>query len=62
MTPVHERVENILALPPSGAAGLLVLGYPLADVVLWLNLTYVALLLSHKVYRIWRDDVKGGIS
>lgn len=60
MTPVQERVESILAVPPAGGAGLLIMGYSLGEVVLWLNFTYVALLLAHKIYRIWRDDVKGG--
>lgn len=60
MTPMQERVESVLAAPPAGATGLLILGYPLSDVVLWLNFTYIAVLLIYKLYRIYRDDVKGG--
>ena len=47
MTPMQERVESVLAAPPAGATGLLILGYPLSDVVLWLNFTYVVLLLAY---------------
>lgn len=60
MTPMQERAEAVLAAPTAGASGLLVLGYPLSDVVLWLNFVYVALLLTYKLYKIWTDDFKGG--
>lgn len=60
MTHIQERVESVLAAPPAGATGLLILGYQLSDVVLWLNFTYVALLLVYKLYKIWKDDIQGG--
>ena len=55
-----ERTEAVLAAPTAGTTGLLMLGYPLSDVVLWLNFTYIALLLVYKLYKIWKDDIKGG--
>lgn len=60
MTPMQERVESVLAAPPAGATGLLILGYPLSDVVLWLNFTYVTLLLVYKLYKIWKGVLQGG--
>lgn len=60
MTPMQERVESVLAAPPAGATGLLILGYPLSDAVLWLNFIYIAILLVYKLYKIYKDDFNGG--
>lgn len=60
MTTVQERVESILAAPPAGATGLLILGYPLSDVVLWLNFIYIIILIVHKLYRLWQEHKEGG--
>lgn len=60
MTTVQERVESILAAPPAGATGLLILGYPLSDVVLWLNFIYIIILIVHKLYRLWQESKEGG--
>lgn len=60
MTAMQERVESILAAPPAGATGLLILGYPLSDVVLWLNFVYISILLGHKLFRLYQDYKKGG--
>ena len=60
MTTVQERVESILAAPPAGATGLLILGYPLSDVVLWLNFIYIIILIVHKLYRLWKESKEGG--
>lgn len=60
MTPMQERVESVLAAPPAGATGLLILGYPLSDIVLWLNFIYIAILLVYKLYKIYKDDFNGG--
>lgn len=59
MTAMQERVESILAAPPAGATGLLVLGYPLSDVVLWLNFVYITILIVHKLYKLYQDYKKG---
>ena len=60
MTVMQERVESILAAPPAGATGLLILGYPLSDVVLWLNFIYIIILIVHKLYRLWQERKEGG--
>lgn len=60
MTPMQERVESVLAAPPAGATGLLILGYPLSDAVLWLNFIYITILLVYKLYKIYKDDFNGG--
>lgn len=60
MTAIQERVESILAAPPAGAAGLLILGYPLSDVVLWLNFVYITILIVHKLYKLWQEGKEGG--
>lgn len=59
MTAMQERVESILAAPPAGATGLLILGYPLSDVVLWLNFVYISILLVHKLFKLYQDYKKG---
>lgn len=60
MTAMQERVESILAAPPAGATGLLILGYPLSDVVLWLNFVYISILLGHKLFKLYQGYKKGG--
>ena len=60
MTTVQERVEGILAAPPAGATGLLILGYSLSDVVLWLNFVYITILIVHKLYKLWQEGKEGG--
>ena len=60
MTAMQERVESILAAPPAGATGLLILGYSLSDVVLWLNFVYISILLGHKLFKLYQDYKKGG--
>lgn len=59
MTAMQERVESILAAPPAGATGLLILGYSLSDVVLWLNFVYILILLGHKLFKLYQDYKKG---
>ena len=59
MTAMQERVESILAAPPAGATGLLILGYPLSDVVLWLNFVYISILIGHKLFKLYQDYKKG---
>ena len=59
MTPMQERVESVLAAPPAGATGLLILGYSLSDVVLWLNFVYILILLGHKLFKLYKDYKKG---
>ena len=59
MTAMQERVESILAAPPAGATGLLILGYPLSDVVLWLNFVYISILIVHKLFKLHQDYNKG---
>lgn len=59
MTAMQERVESILAAPPAGATSLLILGYPLSDVVLWLNFVYISILLGHKLFKLYQDYKKG---
>ena len=60
MTTMQERVEGILAAPPAGATGLLILGYSLSDVVLWLNFVYITILIVHKLYKLWQEGKEGG--
>lgn len=60
MTAMQERVESILAAPPAGATGLLILGYSLSDVVLWLNFVYISILIGHKLFKLYQDYKKGG--
>ena len=60
MTAMQERVESILAAPPAGAAGLLILGYSLSDVLLWLNFVYITILIVHKLYKLWQAGKEGG--
>ena len=62
MTTVQERVESILAAPPAGATGLLILGYSLSDVVLWLNFVYITILIVHKLYKLGQEGKEGGSS
>lgn len=59
MTPMQGRVESVLAAPPAGATGLLILGYPLSDVVLWLNFVYISILIGHKLFKLYQDYKKG---
>ncbi len=59
MTAMQERVESILAAPPAGATGLLILGYSLSDVVLWLNFVYISILIGHKLFKLYQDYKKG---
>ena len=60
MTAMQERVESILAAPPVGATGLLILGYSLSNVVLWLNFVYITILIVHKLYKLWQEGKEGG--
>ena len=60
MSAMQERVESILAAPPAGATGLLILGYSLSDVVLWLNFVYITILIVHKLYKLWQEGTEGG--
>lgn len=54
---LQARMESVLAAPPAGAIGLTILGYPLSDVVLWLNFVYIAILLVYKLWQIYDKHI-----
>ena len=48
-----------LATPPTAASTASLLGYPVADWVLWLNLLYISGILVWKIYKETKEYING---
>ena len=51
--------DLVQATPPVSINTMLLVGIPLAQWVIILNFTYIALLLAYKLYRIWKEHRRG---
>ena len=51
--------DLVQATPAVGVNTMLLAGIPLAQWVIILNFTYIALLLAYKLYRIWKEHRRG---
>ena len=51
----HPATDVALATPPAATSTASLLGLPVADWVLWLNLFYILLAIGWKVYRILKE-------
>ena len=57
---MNDKLTDLVqATPPVGINLMLLAGIPLAQWVIILNFSYIALLLAHKLYRIWKEHRNG---
>lgn len=56
----HPATDVALATPPAATSTASLLGLPVADWVLWLNLFYIALLISLKLVGKYKEIRRGG--
>ena len=47
--------DVVLAAPPAAASTATLLGYPVADWVLWLNLIYIVGLIAWKLHNVLKE-------
>ena len=53
---MNDKLTDLVqATPPVGINLMLLGGIPLAQWVIILNFSYIALLLAYKLYRIWKE-------
>lgn len=53
---MNDKLTDLVqATPPVGINMMLLAGIPLSQWVIILNFTYIAVLLSYKLYRIWKE-------
>ena len=58
--PMNDNLTDLVqATPPVGINMMLLGGIPLAQWVIILNFIYIALLLSYKLWRIWKEHHNG---
>ena len=51
--------DVVLAAPPAAASTVTLLGYPVADWVLWLNLIYIVGLIAWKLQHVLKESRNG---
>ena len=51
----HPATDTLTAAPPVAVSSATLLGYPVADWVLWLNLIYVVILIIMRLTRKSKD-------
>ena len=57
---MNDKLTDLVqATPPVGINMMLLWGIPLAQWVIILNFIYIALLLSYKLWRIWKEHHNG---
>ena len=57
---MNEKLTDLVqATPPMSINMILLGGIPLAQWVIILNFIYIALLLSYKLWRIWKEHING---
>ena len=57
---MNEKLTDLVqATPPVSINMMLLGGIPLAQWVIILNFIYIALLLSYKLWRIWKEHING---
>ncbi len=57
---MNDKLTDLVqATPPVGINMMLLGGIPLAQWVIILNFIYIALLLSYKLWRIWKEHRNG---
>jgi len=57
-----ESVSAIVAKagPPVSISLATIAGYSVAEIVLWATLLYTVLMITHKLYHMWKDFTGGG--
>lgn len=57
---MNDKLTDLVqATPPVGINAMLLWGVPLDQWVIILNFIYIALLLSYKLWRIWKEHHNG---